>query len=171
MKKMKETLFTALVLLLAPLSFARDDLPQPAERDPVPVLSEFKVLKFFPGKNGLLVGRFKLVNQSTEIISFHGRPSSMMEIIALSPTQDVPAYTTYVRLNESEPNKWIKVPSPQSTKPEKTQLYELYPSEVRYLDLSLPNAKDKPEAELAVQLLIMLGDSKYFIDSDPFKLN
>lgn len=145
--------------------------PQAPESHPEPAVGlEFKLLKIFPGKNGLLTGRFKLTNGSADIVTVWGQPSSMMEIIGLSPSQDVSAYATFVRLNETEKNDWITIPKPPNAAPIKALAYELYSGEIRYLDLLLPNASNKPKAELLVQLYLQLGEAQYHLNSSPFKL-
>ena len=145
--------------------------PPAAESHPEPAIGlEFKLLKIFPGKNGLLTGRFKLANDSADIVTVWGQPSSMMEIIGLSPSQDVSAYATFVRLNETEKNDWITIPKPPNAAPIKALAYELYPGEIRYLDVLLPNASNKPKAELLVQLYLQLGEEKHHLNSSPFKL-
>lgn len=131
----------------------------------------FKFLRLFPGKNGLLVGRFKLSNDSQSVISVWGKPSAMTEIIALSPSQHENAYATFVKLNEADDENWIAIPKPPNAAPVKAQAYELYPGEIRYLDLPIPNAKNKPKAELVVQLYLQTEQTKRFINSAAFKLS
>ena len=166
--------FTHLLLLICFGSVMADGTTLspsvPPNYESGPPGAELKLLKFFPGKAGMLVGRFKFSNQTSQAIVLHGNPSSMAEIIKLTPTQDNVAYATHVRLNDNKPNKWIWIRGPADAATVKTEKYELYPGEIRYLDISLPNAKDKPNAELLVQLLFQIGEVKYFISSEAFQL-
>lgn len=162
------SLWLIFLLALACKSAAQE--PGAPESHSVPAANlGFELLKVFPGKHGLLTGRFKLANTSSDIIKIWGKPSSMMEIIGLSPNQDVGGYATFVRLNETEKNDWISIPKPPKAAPVKAQEYELFPGEIRYLDLSLPNAKNKPKAELLVQLYLKIGEDQAYLNSPAFK--
>ena len=163
--------FLGLCLLVTSASTAlAEDLPALESRDEITSGVVFKFLKLFPGKDGLLVGRFRLSNDSASLLKVWGKPSAMTEIIGLSPSQDKPAYQAFVRLNEKEPNPWIPIPKPPDAVAVKAQAYELYPGEIRYLDLLLPNAKNKPKAELVVQLYVEVTEQKKYLNSTVFHL-
>ena len=166
----RRVLFCFVVCLAIASDLIAQEPVAPESHLPLATNLEFKILKIFPAKNGLLTGRFKLANASSDIIKVWGRPSSMMEIIGLSPNQDIDAYATYVRLNEAENNDWISIPKPPNATPIKSQEYELFPGEIRYLDLALPNAKNKPKAELMVQLYLQIGEDQAHVNSPTFNL-
>ena len=94
----------------------------------------------------------------------------MTEIIVLSPNQDIGGYSTFVRLNETEKNAWVKIPKSANAIPVKSQAYDLFPGEIRFLDLSVPNAKNKPKAELRIQLYLEAAEEMPFLNSPAFSL-
>lgn len=145
--------------------------PMPSGYESGPSAAQLTLVKFFPGTEGTLVGRFKFSNQTTAVIAFYGNPSSMAEIIRLTPNQDKTAYIAHVRLNESEKNDWIQIRPPKGLGATPAEKYELYPGEIRYLDITLPNAKNKPKAELLVQLLFQIDDANYSVNTNAFHLS
>ena len=145
--------------------------PIPPGHESGPSVAQLTLLKFFPGSEGTLVGRFKFSNQSAGVIALYGNPSATAEIIRLTPNQDKVAYLAHVRLNESTKNDWIQIRSPEGLGATPVEKYELYPGEIRYLDITLPNAKNKPKAELLVQLLFQIDQAYYSVNTNAFRLS